>query len=552
MIRIPKLEELRGYSVSQLDTVASNLRTFLREAPNHKKGHLESSLAVTELTTALHYVLNTPDDVLIWDVGHQAYVHKVLTGRADEFHTNRKFGGLSGFPARAESEFDAFGTGHSSTSISAITGMALEDQRQGKSNAHVAVIGDGALTGGMAYEALNFLGTTDLNVLIILNDNAKAIDPNVGALSELDSYQGFFESLNLGYLGEFDGHDTKGLVEKLRVSVKAKGPRILRVKTKAESLPSEPKYHSELPFQDVFGEAIEELLERDERITVISPAMISGAGLKQTKKNYPDRIVDVGIAEQHAATLAAGIAASGGKPILHLYSTFAQRAYDQIIHDIALQNLPVIICLDRAGLVGEDGPTHHGAFDLAFLRPIPNLVISAPRNGIELRDMLYTAAQSEGPVVIRYPRDTEARFDAKGQFEAIPVGQSRWVREGEKLCIMSTGTMSRRAEKVATKLEQEGHKIGVLHHLFVKPIDRAKLAEAVDNYTDWIVLEDSVVGGIGTAILEWLGDQSFITTPRIHRLHLPDTFIPHGEVETLHAQLNMDEKSVYEQCLSLL
>ncbi|KAB2808638.1 1-deoxy-D-xylulose-5-phosphate synthase N-terminal domain-containing protein [Phaeocystidibacter luteus] len=550
MPNIPSLEELRRMSISELEQVAVILREFIPNATKEKKGHLESSLSVCELTVALHHVLKAPEDVLIWDVGHQAYVHKVLTDRADKFSTNRKHGGLSGFPSRSESPYDAFGTGHSSTSISAVTGMAIQDYKLGRSNQHVAVIGDGALTGGMAFEALNYLGTTGLDVLIILNDNQKAIDPNVGALHEGQTYEMFFQSMNIRYMGSVNGHQMSDLVQQLRYALSASGPRVLHVETIAEFLPSEPNYKSELPFQDVFGQAIEELLERDDRLTVVSPAMLSGAGLSQVAAKYPQRVLDVGIAEQNAATLSAGIAAAGGVPILHLYSTFAQRAYDQIIHDIALQNLHVIICLDRAGLVGNDGPTHHGAFDLAFLRPIPNLVISAPRNGIELRNVLYTATQHNGPFVIRYPRDTEARFDAQGKFDDVEFGSAEVLREGKKLYLMSTGTMSRRAMDVANTLEKDGYTVGVIHHTFIKPIDKRALS-AASRATHWVALEDSSVGGLGSALSEWLHENR-VDEVRLSQVHLPDRFVEHGSVDELHLGCGMDTESVVNRCRELL
>lgn len=550
MSKFPSISELRSLSIPELEELADQLRTEIPKLTNEKKGHMESSLSVTELTIALHYSLNTPEDALIWDVGHQAYVHKVLTNRSDEFATNRQLGGISGFPRMAESEFDAFGTGHSSTSISAISGMAMENRRKGLPNRHVAVIGDGALTGGMAYEALNFLGSTQLNVLIILNDNRKAIDANVGALHEMESYPEFFKSLNIQYLGEVDGHDLKFLLPTLKNALSYDRPRVLRVRTESTSLEVEPSFKADLPFHEVFGQAVKELLGKKEDITVITPAMLSGAGLKASKELYPARVIDVGIAEQHAATFAAGIAASGGRPILHLYSTFAQRAYDQIIHDIALQNLPVTICIDRAGLVGADGPTHHGAFDLAFLSAIPNLTITSPRNGIELRNALHTALQHDGPFVVRYPRDTEARFDAEGKFDTLEIGKAISLKEGAKLCIMSTGTMSRRALEVAEKLADEGVNVGVMHHLFVTPLDHAALSTA-SKYTHWLVLEDSSRGGLTSLLSTWLHEHR-VDEVRLSSIHLPHEFIEHGSVEELHQKHHMDSHSVLEKCKELL
>lgn len=550
MPNIPSISELRLLSIPELEELAVHLRAEIPKLTKEKKGHMESSLSVTELTLALHYSLNTPEDALIWDVGHQAYVHKVITNRAEEFASNRKLGGLSGFPRMSESEFDAFGTGHSSTSISAISGMAMENKRKGKYNRHVAVIGDGALTGGMAYEALNFLGSTQLNVLIILNDNRKAIDANVGALHEMETYPEFFKSLNIQYLGEVDGHDLKYLLPTLKNALSYDRPRVLRVRTESTSLSVEPSFKADLPFHEVFGQAVKELLRKDEKITVVSPAMLSGAGLNDSKELYPARVIDVGIAEQHAATFSAGIAAAGGRPILHLYSTFAQRAYDQIIHDIALQNLPVTICIDRAGLVGADGPTHHGSFDLAFLSAIPNLIITSPRNGIELRNALFTGLQHKGPFVVRYPRDTEARFDAQGKFDTLELGKAAVLKEGAKLCIMSTGTMSRRALEVAEKLAEEGINIGVMHHLFVTPIDTAALSKA-SRYTHWLVLEDSSRGGLTSILSTWLHENR-VDEVNLSSIHLPHEFVEHGSVEDLHQKHHMDSKSVLEKCVELL
>lgn len=550
MSDFPSLNQLRRMTVSELQKVADELRRFVLEKTSEKRGHIQSSLTVTELTVALHHVFQTPEDVLIWDVGHQAYVHKVLTDRADQFHTNRQRGGLSGFPKREESEFDAFGTGHSSTSISAAVGMWHEAVRQGVNRKHVAVIGDGALTGGMAFEALNYLGSVGGDVLIVLNDNRQAIDPNVGALHDLDSYEMYFQSLGIRWMGHVDGTNMDDLVARLRESQAVDGPRVLHVETRVEVLPSvEPEYKAEHPFQEVFGLAVEELLERLPELTVISPAMMSGAGLAQASRKYPKRVIDVGIAEQHAATMAAGIAASGGRPLLHLYSTFAQRAYDQIIHDIALQNLPVTMALDRAGLVGEDGPTHHGAFDLAFLRAIPNLVIAAPRNGIELRNVLFTALNHNGPFVLRYPRDTESRFDAQGQFDQLTIGKAEWLHRGRRVCIMATGTMSRRADQVAQALHSEGIEAGALHHLFVSPLDEQALTDALE-YHHWIVLEDGSRGGLHAAISEFAAGRH--QRPLVHSVCLPNQFVEHGSISELQRELGMDEGSVKSLVLELL
>lgn len=538
-------------AVSELERVSQFVKEFIVDQTEEKKGHIESSLTVTDLTIALHHVFNTPDDILIWDVGHQAYAHKVITDRATEFHTNRQLGGISGFPKRDESEFDAFGTGHSSTSISAITGFAFANRLQGLAVKHVAVIGDGALTGGMAFEGLNYLGSSGLDVLIILNDNRKAIDPNIGALHDGDNYEMFFQSLGIRWMGHVDGTNMSDLVQRLREGKDAVGPRVLHVETRAEILPSaEPEYKSTHPFQEVFGNAVMEKLEADPHLVVISPAMISGSGLHEAQAKFPERVIDVAIAEQHATTMAAGIAAAGGKVLLHLYSTFAQRAYDQIIHDIALQNLPVTIALDRAGLVGNDGATHHGAFDIAFLRPIPNMVIAAPRNGIELRNAVHTGLEHNGPFVIRYPRDTEARFDPKGQFSTLKIGAASWLKEGELLCIMATGTMSRRALEVAEKLSECGYEIGVLHHLFVKPLDEEALVDA-SKYNRWLVLEDSSIGGLSSALSEWLSERDAFQV-ELSSIHLPDEFIEHGTIDELQKRLGMSVKRITKRCLELI
>ena len=449
--------DLRKIPGSELTTLADELRKFIIEIVATKEGHLGASLGVVELTIALHYVFNTPDDLLVWDVGHQAYGHKILTGRRDHFHTNRQLDGLSGFPKMTESEYDAFGTGHSSTSISAALGMAIASKLKGEARNHIAVIGDASIASGMAFEGLNHAGVTDANLLVILNDNAIGIDPSVGALKQYltkakvgyrpDS-DNMIEALNFKYFGPVDGHDLQGLIDTLQELKSVEGPKFLHVITKKgkglqKAEEDQVKYHApgkfephtgellpktdrELPakFQDVFGLTLLELAEKNEKIIGITPAMPTGSSLKYMMESLPDRAFDVGIAEQHAVTLAAGMATQGFTVFCAIYSTFLQRAYDQLIHDVALQDLPVIFCLDRAGLVGEDGPTHHGVFDIAYCRAIPNLMVMAPRNELELRNMIYTVQLGvEHPVVIRYPRGRGYVQEWKKDFEKIEFGK---------------------------------------------------------------------------------------------------------------------------------
>jgi 1-deoxy-D-xylulose-5-phosphate synthase len=533
--RINSPEDLRACSVAELDQLVQELALFMLTNTNEKAGHMVSSLAVTELTLALHYTFSTPKDILIWDVGHQAYVHKIITDRKAIFHTNRKKGGISGFTSRNESEFDPFGAGHSSTSISAIGGFAQAAKQMGKNRKHIAVIGDGALTGGMAYEALNHLGTSDLDILLILNDNEASIDKSVGALHEFQSYQSFFESLGWGYQGPIYGHNMKRLTKTLENEKQNSGTRVLHVKTKKKALASwreqlglavqDPGLKSENTknYQDIFAEKLIQLAQQDERIVAISPAMLSGSSLIQFQEKLPHRTFDTGITEQHAVTFAAGMAAAGMRPVIHLYSTFAQRAYDQIIHDVALQNLPVVFALDRAGLVGEDGATHHGAFDLSFLNPIPNIQILAPMTGAELERMLAYGLAQNNPVAIRFPRGSEKPFT--GEPLAVETGSFRELKTGKHTCVVSLGAIGVAVEKAIETLGSK--EIGHIDLRFLKPWNDDALRQALKPYKTVITAEEgSMRGGLRDTMATWLE----INFPEKESLGigLPDQFIGHG------------------------
>lgn len=534
----------RTYSPEKLADLCARAARFVLEQTDEKAGHLVSSLAVTELTVALHYVLDTPDDILIWDVGHQAYVHKVLTDRAPVFHTNRQKGGISGFTSRVESPFDAFGAGHSSTSISAIGGFAEAARLQRSSRKHIAVIGDGALTGGMAFEALNHLGTTGLDILLVLNDNESSIDPSVGALHEFQGYEDFFQSLGWGYSGPINGHDLYQLLKQLKREKEATGTRVLHVKTRKKSLAhwreelglkipnQESQIRNQKNYQDIFADALIDLARADEKIVAITPAMLSGSSLLRFQGEFPKRTYDVGIAEQHAVTYAAGLAASGMKPIVHLYSTFAQRAYDQIIHDVALQNLPVVFALDRAGLVGEDGATHHGAFDLSFLNPIPNLQILAPMTGAELERMLGYAFAQNGPVAIRFPRGAEEYFRAEPQ--NVETGSFRELKKGTKTCVVSLGTIGVHVEKALLELDNDS--IGHIDLRFLKPWNNTMLKQALSPYSHIVTAEEgSMRGGLRDAMASWLAQH--LPTKTVTGIGLPDEFVSHGKVKELEEEL---------------
>lgn len=554
--------DLRALNPNQLPDLASELRQFIIDIVATKEGHLGASLGVVELTIALHYVFNTPDDLLIWDVGHQAYVHKILTNRKANFHTNRQLNGISGFPKRSESNFDTFGTGHSSTSISAALGMAIASQIQGDYHKHhIAVIGDASIASGMAFEGLNHAGVTNTNLLVILNDNAIGIDPSVGALKQYltnvktgtQKQDNIFEALNFDYSGPIDGHDIYKIIAELERLKTVKGPKFLHViTTKGKGLKQAEEnqvvYHAPGKFdaitgdirpkttkiqapkyQDVFGLTLLELAKQNKKIVGVTPAMPTGSSLKYMMDVFPDRAFDVGIAEQHAVTLSAGMATQGLIPFCNIYSTFLQRAYDQIIHDVALQNLPVIFCLDRAGLVGEDGATHHGVFDIAYLRCIPNMIIAAPRNEIALRNLLYTAqlGKLKNPLAIRYPRGRGDILNWEVPFEEITIGKGEKLKQGENIAILSIGSM---AKNVTAAIDD----LPISHYdmAFVKPLDAQLLHTIFKSYDTIITIENgTVVGGFGSAISEFKAHFEYNTKLKI--LGIPDQFIEQGSIEEL-------------------
>ena len=573
-------DDIRSLQTEQLPQLAQELRRFIIDVVATKEGHLGASLGVVELTIALHYVFNTPKDLLVWDVGHQAYGHKILTGRKDIFHTNRQLNGISGFPKRSESEYDTFGVGHSSTSISAALGMAIASKINNENKHHVAVIGDASIASGMAFEALNHAGVTDANLLVILNDNAIGIDPSVGALkeyltrmkskrSDIEQHN-IIEALNFDYSGPIDGHNLEELISELQRLKEIDGPKFLHVTTiKGKGLKQaeedQVKYHAPgkfdkvsgdlLPnpivsqppkYQDVFGKTIVELATHNEKIVGITPAMLTGSSLKFMLDAFPDRTFDVGIAEQHAVTLAAGMATQGIIPFCNIYSTFLQRAYDQVIHDVATQNLPVIFCLDRAGLVGEDGATHHGVFDLAYLRCIPNMIIFAPRNEVELRNIMYTAQLGlDHPVAIRYPRGRGITLNWQQPFEAIEIGKGQCLKEGKDVAVLSIGTI---AKNVTDAIVLVDNNVSIAHYdlRFVKPLDEKLLHSVFQKFDKIITIEDGTIkGGFGSAVLEFASANNYTNTIKI--LGIPDTFIHHGSVEELQQLCKIDATSILKE-----
>ncbi|MCM4150063.1 1-deoxy-D-xylulose-5-phosphate synthase [Arenibacter sp. N53] len=581
-INYPK--DIRTLEIVDLIQLAQELRAFIIDIVATKEGHLGASLGVVELTIALHYVFDTPNDKLIWDVGHQAYGHKILTGRREVFNTNRQMGGISGFPKRTESPYDDFGTGHSSTSISAILGMALASQLKGeKKRQHIAVIGDASIASGMAFEGLNHAGDTNANILIILNDNAIGIDPSVGALKRYLTNvkkgtakdENIFECLNFNYSGPLDGHDLAALIKELNRLKSIEGPKLLHIITtkgkglrKAEE--NQVVYHAPgkfnketgdlLPqtfekqppkYQDVFGQTLVELAKKNKNIVGITPAMPTGSSLKYMMEQLPERAFDVGIAEQHAVTMAAGMAAEGLVPFCNIYSTFLQRAYDQIIHDVALQDLPVIFCLDRAGIVGQDGATHHGIYDMAYLRCIPNLIIFAPMNEIELRDIMYTAQLGLGhPIAIRYPRGTGAILDWKQNFNKIPIGISQELKKGTKIAVLSIGHIGNMVSSLLKNLK-DNSLIGHYNMRFVKPLDTVMLRKIFTTYEQVITIEDGCkIGGFGSAILEYANEiHSFVP---IKIFGVEDVFIEHGTVEELQKLAKIDMSTFKKYINNLL
>ncbi len=613
-------EDLKKLPESDLPELALELRHFIVDTLATHPGHLASSLGTVELAIALHYVFNTPDDKIIWDVGHQAYPHKILTGRREQFSTIRTYGGISGFPRMDESPYDAFGTGHSSTSVSAALGMAMASELQGNTTRqHIAVIGDGSMTGGEAFEALNNAGVSKANILVILNDNGISIDKAVGGLSRYlvkitasPKYNRFkervwrkvggdeketksknffsktlssmksmllegsnlFESLGFRYFGPVDGHDVNHLVEVLSQLKDLKGPRLLHIVTKKgkgmERAERNPVvYHAPgqfdaetgeqikknegvqpLKYQEVFGHTIIELAEQNPRIVGITPAMPTGCSLNMMMETMPDRVFDVGIAEQHAVTFAAGLAAQGMVPFCNIYSSFMQRAYDQVIHDVALQKLPVILCLDRAGLVGDDGATHHGTFDMAYLRPIPNMIVCAPMDEHELRNMMFTAQEGVGgPIAIRYPRGASVHPDWQSPMQSIPVGKGRCLHEGQRVALLTIGHVGNAAAAAAEQLRGNGYDPGLYDMRFVKPLDEALLDEVARRYSHVVIVEDGCLeGGFGSAVLEYWqqrksADPSY-PVPAMERLGIPDAFIQHGPVPQLQHDCGFDTPSI--------
>ncbi|MBL0014490.1 MAG: 1-deoxy-D-xylulose-5-phosphate synthase [Flavobacterium sp.] len=569
--------DLRHLSEQQLPQLAQELRDFIIDIVSVKEGHLGASLGVIELTIALHFVFNTPDDLLVWDVGHQAYGHKILTERKDRFHTNRQLGGISGFPKRSESVYDTFGVGHSSTSISAALGMALASNLKGDfEKQHIAVVGDASIASGMAFEGLNHAGVTDANLLVILNDNAIGIDPSVGALKNYftsvkegknPKENNMIKSLNFDYSGPIDGHDVFALVRELKRLQKIKGPKFLHIiTTKGKGLQQAednqvvyhapgkfdaltgnilPKSEAHLPpkYQDVFGLTLVELARKNEKIIGITPAMPTGSSLKYMMDEFPMRALDVGIAEQHAVTLSAGMATQGMVVFCNIYSTFLQRAYDQIIHDVAIQNLPVIFCLDRAGLVGEDGATHHGVFDLAYLRCIPNLIVYAPLNEITLRNILYTAQLGlKHPIAIRYPRGRGVTVDWQQPFEEIELGKAQCLKEGNKIAILSTGSIGNNVIEAIDKIDQSEN---IAHYSFgfVKPLDTSLLHAVFSTFEKAITIEDGIIkGGFGSAIVEFAAENNYKIP--IKTLGIPDQFMEHGSIAELQKICGIDVESI--------
>ncbi len=614
-------------TVEQLPQVADELRQYIVDVISEiGNSHFGASLGVVELTVALHYVFNTPDDQLVWDVGHQAYGHKILTGRREVFHTNRTKGGISGFPKRSESEYDTFGVGHSSTSISAALGMAVASRYKGlKNRQHIAVIGDGAMTAGLAFEGMNHAGfEKDANLLVILNDNCMSIDPNVGALKEyltdittshtynkvkdevwkllgkiskfgpdaqsiaskvssalkgsILKQSNMFESLNFRYFGPVDGHDVIGLAKVLEDLKDIPGPKILHCITRKgagykfseEGNPTKwhapgvfnketgeivkvvPKSPQPPRYQDVFGHTIVELAEQNDKIMGITPAMPTGCSLTFMMEAMPHRAFDVGIAEQHAVTFSAGLATQGLIPFCNIYSSFMQRAYDQVLHDVALQNLPVVFCLDRGGLVGADGATHHGAYDIAYMRSIPNMIVSAPMNEAELRNLMFTAqASNNGPFSIRFPRGNGVMTEWKTPMKAVSIGTGRKLTAGEDLAILTIGHVGNFAQNAIEQLKPLGASIAHYDMRFVKPIDETMLHEVFTKFKTVITIEDGcVMGGFGSAVLEFMSDNDYHA--KVVRLGIPDKYIHHGTPEELHKDCGFDTDSIIKRVTELL
>ncbi|MDD2244867.1 MAG: 1-deoxy-D-xylulose-5-phosphate synthase [Dysgonamonadaceae bacterium] len=615
--------DLKGLTIDELVNVCSDLREFIIDQLSHNPGHFASSLGTVELTVALHYLFNTPYDRIVWDVGHQAYSHKILTGRRDVFHTNRKLGGISGFTNPNESEYDSFGAGHASTSISAALGIAVAANLKKENDRHViAVIGDGAMTGGLAFEGLNNACSQPNNLLIILNDNDMSIDNNVGGLqnylvklttsakynklrnevynkfkqsklidenqknsvlrfnnsmkSLLTKQQNMFEGFNIRYFGPVDGHNLPELIRVLNNIKDMKGPRLLHIKTikgkgykpaeKAATIWHAPGLFNKETgerlalkrniitqlYQDVFGKTLVELADNNDKIVGITPAMPSGCSMSFLMNKYPERAFDVGIAEGHAVTFSAGMAKEGLIPFCNIYSSFMQRAFDEVIHDVALQNLKVIFCLDRAGLVGEDGATHHGVFDLSYFRPIPNLVISAPLNEHDLRNLMYTAVYgNDAPFVIRYPRGRGELSNWQNKMENIKIGKGRKLKDGNEIALLSLGTIGNEASKAIAKAEELGISVAHYDMIFLKPIDKDILKEVAENFKHVITLENGVItGGLGSAVLEYFSDNGYDNIS-VHRLGLPDEFVTHGSMNELLNLCKLDYEGILDSVVQI-
>lgn len=614
--KINNPDDLKKVSREELHQVCNELRQYIIDVVSVHGGHFAASLGVVELTVALHYVYNTPYDQLVWDVGHQAYGHKILTGRRDNFITNRKYKGLSGFPKRSESEYDTFGVGHSSTSISAALGMAMAAKYKGENRKSVAIIGDGSMTAGMAFEAMNHAGVADTDMLVILNDNCMSIDPNVGALKEyltdistsptynkvrddvwkllgklpvgktftremaskletsvkgmVNKSSNLFEALHFRYFGPIDGHNISKLVDTLKDLKKIPGPKLLHIittKGKGYELAEkdQTKWHAPglfdkitgeiykkqhltpqpIKYQDVFGYTIIELAEMNDKIMGVTPAMPSGCSLKYMMGKMPNRAFDVGICEQHAATLSAGLATQGMKVFCNIYSSFMQRAYDQVVHDIAIQNLPVTLCLDRAGVVGDDGPTHHGCYDIAYFRCIPNMVVSAPMNEQELRNLMFTSQleTTKNPFVIRYPRGEGVMPEWKTPFEEIKIGTGRKINDGEEIAILSFGHPGNFAQAAIRELKTEGINPAHYDMRFAKPIDEKLLHEVFAKYNKIITVEDgTVVGGFGSAVVEFMVANNY--TASVKMLGIPDRLVEHGTLKELHRECEYDAQAI--------
>ena len=616
-------DDLKKLSIEQLEAVCADLREFIIEQLSQNPGHFGSSLGTVELTVALHYLYNTPYDRLVWDVGHQAYSHKILTGRRDRFSTNRRLGGLSGFTNPNESEYDTFGAGHASTSISAALGMAVAATLNKEHDRHVvAVIGDGSMTGGLAYEGLNNACSQPNNLLIILNDNNMSIDNNVGGIQDylvklttsykynrfrnsvyqefkrrnliseneknivlrfnnsmkslITKEQNLFEGFNIRYFGPVDGHDLPGLIRILRNIKDMKGPKLLHIKTvkgkgykpaeksatiwhapglfnkeTGERILKDQKDQPQL-YQDVFGHTLVEMAKKNDKIVGVTPAMPTGSSMTYMMEEFPDRAFDVGIAEAHAVTFSAGMAKEGLIPFCNIYSSFMQRAYDQVIHDVALQKLKVILCLDRAGLVGPDGPTHHGVFDLAYLRPIPNLVISAPYNEHELRNLMFTAVYgNDGPFVIRYPRGQGEINNWQNEPQLLSIGKGRKLKKGKDMVLLSIGVIGNNAAKAIAEAEKMGISVAHYDMVFLKPIDEELLTKVAKKFSHIITVENGVIkGGLGSAVLEFMSENGFAHV-RVHRLGIADEFITHGSIKELQHIAGIDDEGILKEIVQL-